>query len=402
MSPRAKSASAIANDNKIRDAAIDVAHKIGLQHLRFGHIVEQTGLTTGALYSRFADHNDLLATLWIDRLREPFVKLMNDAMAAFESDDPQAVLALVERLHKLTKAEWAAIEAVVIAYRIPELDEIVTEDVVECFAALGLTPTFLGEDVQGIKVITVLSLVFACAFNSFIDKGVEDWKSIFSLHRSVIADLKPSNDHKELSHGPLPVSADTDDDLRNTLINATAEVIARSGLDGATLSRIARRARMTSGAVYTLYSTKDELIEDAITVLMSAARSDITSLVRESRAVGDAFTSTMQVYSLAFEPSRRSFRRFRMETYLSACTDSDIKPIVRTSYRQRMKEYEKMFGPDSPFSADFIRTIGRGGQMQPIGFSILEHFIHTPENVNMLTLSSAVTRNIYSVLAHAN
>jgi|688.fasta_scaffold113965_5 AcrR family transcriptional regulator len=402
MSPRAKSASAIANDNKIRDAAIDVAHKIGLQHLRFGHIVEQTGLTTGALYSRFADHNDLLATLWIDRLREPFVKLMNDSMAAFESNDSQDVHDLAERLHKLSKVEWAAIEAVVIAHRIPELDEIVTEDVVECFSRLGLSPQYAGKDIPGLKVITALSLTFACAFNSFIDKGVQDWKSIFTLHRFVMNDLKHVENRKELSHGPLPVKAETDDELRNTLINATAEVIARSGLDGATLSRIARRARMTSGAVYTLYSTKDELIDDAITVLMSAARSDTTSLVQESQAVGDPFTSTMQVYSLAFEPSRRSFRRFRLETFTSARTDADIKSLVRGMYRQRMKEYDSMFGPDTSFSADFIRTVGRAGQMQPLGFSILEHFINTPENINMLPLSSAITRNIYNVLTHAN
>ncbi len=402
LSPRAKSASTIANDNKIRDAAVDIANQVGLQHLRFGHIVEHTGLTTGALYSRFSGHNDLLATLWIDRLRDPFVQLMNDAVQAFYSDDSQSVYRLAERLHKLSKTEWAAIEAVVIAPRIPELDEIVTEDVVECLAKLGLTPQFTGNDIQGIKVITALSLVFACAFNSFIDKGVDDWKSIFALHRFVISDLKPATNRQELSHGPLPVNADTDDKLRNTLINATAEVIARSGLNGATLSRIARRARMTSGAVYTLYSTKDELIADAIKVLMSAARSDTTSLVQESKATGDTFTSTMQVYSLAFDPTRRNFRRFRLEALMSARTDNDIKTLVRGVYRQRMKEYDKMFAPDPRFSSDFVRTVGRAGQMQPVGFSILEHYINSPERVNMLPLSSAVTRNIYSVLAHAD
>lgn len=402
LSPRAKSASTIANDNKIRDAAIDVANHIGLQHLRFGHIVEETGLTTGALYSRFADHNDLLATLWIDRLRDPFVKLLQDAMAAFDSEDSQAVHDLAERLHKLSKVEWAAIEAVIIAPRIPELDEIVTEDVVECLATLGLTPQFSGNDVHGIKVITVISLMFACAFNSFIDKGVDDWKSIFVLHRYVINDLKVANSQKTLAHGPLPVNADTDDQLRNTLINATAEVIARSGIDGATLARIARRARMTSGAVYTLYETKDELITDAIKVLMSAAHSDTTSLVQESKAVGDTFTSTMQVYSLAFDPTRRSFRRFRLEVLTSARTDADTKALVRGVYRHRMKDYEKMFAVDPRFHADFVRTVGRAGQMQPVGFSILEHYINAPENVNMLPLSSAVTRNVYNVLAHAN
>lgn len=402
LSPRAKSASALANDNKIRDAAIDVAHQIGLQHLRFGHIVEHTGLTTGALYSRFADHNDLLATLWIDRLREPFVQLMSDAMAAFESDNSQAVHKLADRLHKLSKPEWAAIEAVMIAHRIPELDEVVTEDVVDYLEGIGLTPQFSGSDIDGIKVITVLSLVFACAFNSFIDKSVSDWKFIFETHRRAITDLVSTPKLKQAAYGPMPVTASTGDDLRDTLINATADVIARSGLDGATLARISRRARMTSGAVYTLYTTKDELIADALKVLMSAARSDTTSIVQEAKIVEDSFTSTMQVYSLAFEPSRRNFRRFRMEVMMSARTDADIRSLLRASFRQRIKEYEKIFGPDPRFSADFVRTIARAGQMQPVGFSILESYINHPENVDLLPLSSAITRNVYSVLAYAN
>jgi phosphoribosylformylglycinamidine cyclo-ligase len=51
---------------------------------------------------------------------------------------------------------------------------------------------------------------------------------------------------------------------------------------------------------------------------------------------------------------------------------------------------------------DFVRTIARAGQMQPVGFSILESYINHPENVDLLPLSSAITRNVYSVLAYAN
>jgi AcrR family transcriptional regulator len=401
LTPRAKSASALANDNKIRDAAIDISHHIGLQHLRFGHIVEQTGLTTGALYSRFADHNDLLATLWVDRLRDPVLQLMADAIGAFDSQDPREVAKLSARLHKLTKAEWAGIEAVVMAHRVPELDEVVAEDVAEFLASVGLTRDFSGNDVHGINVITVLSLMFGCAFNSFVDKGVDDWTSIFTTHLMVLDDLKAVDNKNVSTRGPLPVQADTGDELRNTLINATAEVIARSGFDGATLARIARRARMTSGAVYTLYSTKDDLIADALQVLMSAARSDTTSLVQESTVVGDAFTSTMQVYSLAFEPSRRSFRRFRMEALLSARTDAAIRSLVRGVYRQRLKDYEKMFELNPRFSPEMVRNIARTGQMQPVGFSILEHYINAPERIDLLPLSSSITRNLYSVLEYA-
>lgn len=402
MSPRAKSASAIANDNKIRDASIDIAHSIGLQHLRFGHIVEHTSLSTGALYSRFTDHNDLIASLWVERLRDTTFSLLHEIVNAFDSDDPQTLTKLVERLHKLSKAEWAGIESLVIAHRIPELEEVVSGDLVEQLREFGLTSNGARPDLRGIKVLTAISLGMACAVNSYIDKNVDDWKAIFSIHHNTLGDLKSSDKKLVFDNTALPVLADTDDDLRNTLINATAEVIARSGLDGATLSRIARRARMTSGAVYTLYSTKDELIEDSLKVLTTAARSDTTSLVREAKDAGDPFASTMQVYSLAFEPTRRSFRQFRLEAYLSARTDTNIRNILRGVYRQRMKEYDDLFGADPRFPKDVVRLIGRVGQMHPIGFGFLEQHLSNPEQIDLSPLASAISRNVYHALANAN
>jgi AcrR family transcriptional regulator len=401
MSPRAKSATAIANDNKIRDAAIEIAYQIGLQHLRFGHIVEHTQLTTGALYSRFTDHNDLLASLWVERLSQPIHELFSSAIDAFESDDTAKIAKLVTHLHKLTKTEWAGLEALVMARRLPELDEVVSEDVTEWFSSFGLSREFSGSDVAGIRVITILSLIVACAFNSFVDKGVEEWDRIFNLHHSVLADLQPIQTVNSISETSIPVVANTGDELRNTLINATADVIARSGLDGATLSRIARRARMTSGAVYTLYSTKDELIEDAIRVLISSAGSDTASIVQSSKPLQDTFTSAMQVYSLAFDPGRRNFRRLRLEALLSARTDSSIRSLFRSVYRQRIKEYGELFA-DSLVSPQFVHNVARVGQFQPIGFALLEHYINNPERTNLVSLSRSLSRNVYQGRIDAN
>jgi AcrR family transcriptional regulator len=394
MSPRAKSASAVANDTKIRDAAINIAYDIGLQHLRFGHIVEKTGLSTGALYSRFTDHNDLLASLWVERLREPTLLILADAVSAFSSSDSNDIGKLASRLHKLTKTEWAGIEALVIARRIPELDELVSEDISNQLSSFGLHPNFTGSDVQGVRIVTILSLAIACAFNSFIDRGVDEWEFIFTTHKKVLDDLRPSPDEFIAPQGPLPVMAQTNDELRNALINATAEVIARSGLDGATLSRIARRSRMTSGAVYTLYSTKDELIKDALEVLITAARSDTSSLIQESRRVGSPLASLTDVYLLAFDPERRTFRRFRMEAMLSARTDKKIRDLIRSAYRQRVKEYNNMFGTSTSLIDQFAQRVARVGQLQPVGFSVLEHYLKFPERINLTPLSESIARNV--------
>src|SRR5215510_947986 len=66
----------------------------------------------------------------------------------------------------------------------------------------------------------------------------------------------------------LPVDADpvegTDDPIRAKLIAAAAEVFAERGYDRAGVAEIARRAGVTTGAIYSRYAGKAELLAAAI------------------------------------------------------------------------------------------------------------------------------------------
>ena len=53
----------------------------------------------------------------------------------------------------------------------------------------------------------------------------------------------------------------TNEDL---LIDAAAEVFAERGYDGAGVAEIARRAGVTTGAIYSRYSGKSELLLEAL------------------------------------------------------------------------------------------------------------------------------------------
>ncbi len=52
--------------------------------------------------------------------------------------------------------------------------------------------------------------------------------------------------------------------MRERLLEAATEVFAESGYDGAALSRIARRAGVTTGAIYANYANKAELLLEVI------------------------------------------------------------------------------------------------------------------------------------------
>ena len=58
--------------------------------------------------------------------------------------------------------------------------------------------------------------------------------------------------------------SDADDDLGARLLAAATEVFAEKGYAGAGVAEIARRAGLTTGAIYSRYRGKDELLAEAI------------------------------------------------------------------------------------------------------------------------------------------
>ena len=59
-------------------------------------------------------------------------------------------------------------------------------------------------------------------------------------------------------------SADAGDDTSSRLVHAAAEVFAERGYDKAGVAEIARRAGLTTGAIYSRFSGKAELLAEAI------------------------------------------------------------------------------------------------------------------------------------------
>lgn len=60
------------------------------------------------------------------------------------------------------------------------------------------------------------------------------------------------------------VSDEADDELRNALLDAAAEVFSEEGYSGARVQQIATRAGLTTGAIYNRFSGKSELLLEAL------------------------------------------------------------------------------------------------------------------------------------------
>ena len=388
MSPRAKSASTLANDKKILDTALAAAHKLGLANLRFSHVIEKTGLSSGALYARYLDHADMTAALWDERLHAPTMALLDYLSNALPVSGSVETRNLAVRLANLSKEEVVGLEAIMIARRLPELDELVARDLEAWLQSSG----FADESLDGrVRMAVSLSTTLGCMFNSQIDPNVEEWAKIFPVYSMALDSRKAVSASAPRRIKGEPVVSKTGDPLRDALIDATAAVIARSGTDGATLSRIARRARLTSGAVYTLYEGKDALIDDALRELLNIAATESGQVVAAGAAIGDEAGATATLYTLAFAPERKPWRQFRMEVTISARTNRATRTILTQSYRSSVERYQKMYEDRTDVSPNLLGIIARVGRSVPTGLSVAELILPGLDSLDFLPFAIALS-----------
>ena len=77
------------------------------------------------------------------------------------------------------------------------------------------------------------------------------------------------------------VHAHTGDPVEDALVDAVAAIVARVGMERGTGSRIARRAGLTSGAIYGRYETKEDLLQHAIEILLAQRFTDDLASIDE-------------------------------------------------------------------------------------------------------------------------
>ena len=110
----------------------------------------------------------------------------------------------------------------------------------------------------------------------------------------------------------------TADETRKQLIDAAAQVFAERGYEGATIADIARRAGLSTGAIYAHYRSKAELLAEAI---RAQSRHEVSRMVGGEREM----TMTDALAAAASGLSRRGWgRSLLLEAVSAARRDPDL------------------------------------------------------------------------------
>lgn len=124
------------------------------------------------------------------------------------------------------------------------------------------------------------------------------------------------------------------DDTRARLVEAAAEVFSERGYDGAGVQEIARRAGLTTGAIYGRYSGKAELLREAIE---SRSTDELDELFNQHRFEGHVsdVIKVAGAHLVERDAQRDDEGALLLEAFVAARRDPEIRVAVKALVEDR-------------------------------------------------------------------
>jgi len=261
-------ADAARNDEILLDAGLELMREKGPDRLSALDLARRAGLTTGAVYARYENNEEILVGLWqhrvLDSLRQFFIDSVEVLTASESESETDPVLSA---LLKPSPPLLAAVSLLIAAPRITELSEVIGPDVREILNELGVSDD--RTDPRSAQILAAVSTGMGCLYFSAADMfNTADWPVIRSLIRFITHQTDFEQWPTLEPNAPFEYSIDTGDGIRDALVNAAASVIARSGIERTTTQRVARAAGLPPSALFAEYQNRQALFTDVVSKLL--------------------------------------------------------------------------------------------------------------------------------------
>jgi AcrR family transcriptional regulator len=299
-------------------AAIQCTAASSADHVTAAEIIKAAGVSRPTLYSYFDDVSSVLAEAWVE-LGRPWLTSLLDGLRPSTPAELQVHATMTEILS--------------IALRVPEVHEVVIPDLQSLWTelqALGKAKTAQMIWLMGIQIGMQLSAPII--------------PEILNLYAALpIIQSIPEDVEKRLNIGNAPVLATpidvkspyestSSDDLNTALIRASVRVVSNSGVAAASLTRICRAARVTTGAAKPRFKDTNDL-------LLQGFDFAIQKVVEENLAEYDSvdmqnspWDGYAQLVNTSLSESRLTWRRYRQELHLAAHVNPALAAHLAESF----------------------------------------------------------------------
>lgn len=366
-------------DLKVAESAARAVRTVGVDQMALTRVAADAGFSSGVIYARCDDRSELVVLAWeksfwpmLSEILTPLI----DAVLTNDTSQVSRISALFEASssHDAVPDLGSAMEIIVASRRDEVIAEVIQRDILGLLDDRGVGPSTDGSNRQA--VVSALATLFGAALlNSVYDQGtvnpINPTALLELFTRAVRTASKPTKPAGAQTV-PAPYSfPSTRDDIRDALIAASEYVIARSGVHRATVSRIARRAGVSVGAIYGLYENKDALVADCLDVLFPP------QLANDGKQWSQVFTAKDQravvteILSQYMSPSFTQWRRFRLESLIAARHSVAIAAQLG-QYALNTQEILLRASQQAPSHAAIRPETGLSARASVIGLSIVE------------------------------
>ncbi len=129
--------------------------------------------------------------------------------------------------------------------------------------------------------------------------------------------------------------AEVPDDTGSRLLVAAAEVFAEKGYDGAGVAEIARRAGLTTGAIYSRFSGKAELLIEAV---RQCTPDEFDSLFTQHQFDGQAQQLLETVGSHLVTRETSPMQAILLEAFVAARRDLELRQLLQNQFEDRRRQ----------------------------------------------------------------
>lgn len=398
---RTRRSEGLANDERILDAAVALLDEQGADGFGVADVARASSLTSGAFYARYADLPELLADLWIRRASDTLTALARDA-ATLAATWPRLEAGALAALLESTRERRVAFELMAVTARVDELGDVVPASVADALAGTGLAApdragasagspgrpgpfergapgsrpeiAFGRPDVVGLGL---LALALGSAAHGRVDSSLAD--AARAMARWVARGERSWSGPAPVPTAPgeiafVPGAPDAADAIPETelrrlrLLDATAQVVARSGIGRANLRRISRASGYAHTAVYQEYpSLRDLLVDFVREVATGTVRAVDPSPARHA----DVELEAGWLAGIA-SPGGRSIRRLSLEFLVAAAHDPTLAELISAADRDRNEAIAHLVADDRVAIRDAIVAYRYARRAVAFGLAALE------------------------------
>lgn len=382
---RRRTASQQRNAERLLDSMIAETDRHGLDDLRSARVAKAAGLTTGALYSRFENADEMLIGMWQQRVAEPFLAHVRDTVRYAQGQLPaeHPVLTAVEEPGTILRL---GAEFCVIASRNPTVGEVVVPAIRELLDDVGLAPGC--DRVEGAVALVAASAAVGTALRSIVTGTNADWATALRSLRTASTTVERVAFTPDFVDVP-PDPINTGNPVRDALLTSAKRVVASVGFHRATVSRIARRASLTQSAIYQLWPDKESMLDEAIrevSLLEYAQNSRAKSMAHNSQRGDFGFTDS---WYFGLMPSRRARQDFRVECVIASryrkATQREMQRALHSSDAILRAAFPRL--PHALISNIVVMEQALG-----YGFTTLNKFVDDPRRLDYFSVMCSLAR----------